>query len=475
MQHEGAIKEEQEEEADVDVSRWDLPDHLISTEPSVPPPAPASSSRPVSAMSSSARPASRPFPLGPGHVSRDMNVMDGVENEDAYGIASALESAERVRRLAGASSTSPSRDRERERTRSGGDLGLRPARGDRRVSFNELELDIAARERPSTSMGLMPTSPRSARGGSSSNGRSPLNPVMIPLPTSPTRSRHSSYLAPVARVAEEETVFGDDEEEAGEMLSEEPNPFAMPAPPPQLGSRFDPKQLEAQRSQSVLSNHHRQSLSESRSHSTYLRQSVPQQNPLPTSYRHSSYMTDLPDEQDITDIHHSAQVYDEIPTAEQYGKPLMAPKYTQNRPQRMSRHDLLRPKTLIMPSMLADIPPPASPPKKKWEIAPDGFSIGEKPLPAGARTSAITIGGVPRLPLSLSQRTFRSSLMVGGQRGEAWVGGAEEEGEVAVGKKERDDLEEELRERKPGKLYVSSTEWNRNGISELIIVGQKLD
>jgi hypothetical protein len=116
--------------------------------------------------------------------------------------------------------------------------------------------------------------------------------------------------------------------------------------------------------------------------------------------------------------------------------------------------DLLRPKTLFMPPSLANQPEPPSPPKKKWEIPPEGFSIGEKPLPPGARTSVLTLNGIPQIPLSLSQRTFRSSLMVGGERGEEWVGGAEEDGEVGISKKERADLGPEAYERKAGKLYV---------------------
>jgi hypothetical protein len=45
--------------------------------------------------------------------------------------------------------------------------------------------------------------------------------------------------------------------------------------------------------------------------------------------------------------------------------------------------------------------------------------------------------------------------LVGGERGEAWVGGAEEDGEVGITKKEREDLPAEVFERKAGKLYVS--------------------
>ena len=62
--------------------------------------------------------------------------------------------------------------------------------------------------------------------------------------------------------------------------------------------------------------------------------------------------------------------------------------------------------------------------------------------------------------MSLSQRTFRSSLLVGGERGEAWVGGADEDGEVGVMKKEREDLPPDAYERKAGKLYVSPSAQN---------------
>jgi hypothetical protein len=171
----------------------------------------------------------------------------------------------------------------------------------------------------------------------------------------------------------------------------------------------------------------------------------------PSEYGHDRAQDEFVEEQDLGEM----RIYDDIPTAEQYGKPLRPPKYTQTRPQQMSRIDLLRPKTLLMPTPLVNQPPPPSPRKKKWEIPPEGFSIGEKPLPPGARTSVLTINGVPRIPMSLSQRTFRSSLLVGGERGEAWVGGAEEDGEVGITKKEREDLPAEVFERKAGKLYVS--------------------
>lgn len=476
--------EEQEQQTrsevdqEVDVSRWDLPDHLVSQPESdreSPPTGPGRASRPTFVDQQSVRPSSRPFPLvRPGSVySVPIPHPAGPEGDtDDYGVVSALESVERVRRLVdGGYDEWQDRDRERVRTRSGGDLGLRDRRT-ARVSFSDLDVY----DRPSTSMGLMPTSPRSAlssrpsmdRASRSSFGPTP-NPVLVPLPTSPARSRQSSsYLPPIANTADTGASADDvgDVGEGAEAFS--PNPFAMPAPPPQLGSRFDPKQLETQRSQSSLSRPPPERSSYHQSRSSVV---IDQHNTAPP-HRHTLNLRPG-EEQDITESllepHSSRQtmeesrsqppkVYEEIPSFEEYGKPLMPARYSTNRPQRLSRHDLLRPKTLVMPHSLANIPPPPSPPKKKWEIAPDGFEIGaEKPLPAGARTSVLTIGGVAKIPLSLSQRTFRASLLVDGEgRDSAWVGGADEEGQVGVGKKERDEMDEEVLERRPGKLYVGS-------------------
>lgn len=456
---------------DVDVSRWDLPDHLVS-QAGAAPIVNAPRSRPDTA--SSARPSSRQFPVirpGSTYAASSSGPTANVSDQpgaDVYGLNAALESVEKIKRLVNVDATAEAADPERERirTRSGGDLGLRDRRT-ARVSFS----DIDVYDRPSTSMGLMPTSPRSAMSPRASMDRASRSsvsfgpshnhhPVFVPLPTSPARSR-----------SRQSSTFIPDLADDGDVGAEEaePNPFAMPAPPPELGSRFDPKQLESQRSQSALS----RPLPDRVSHPPSRSSAMYDSDARATSHRHT---LELPDEQDITEhLFHSTRpisdragrdvrpepprVYDEIPSFEEYGKPLLPARYSTNRPQRLSRHDLLRPKTLVMPQSLANLPPPASPPRKKWEIAPDGFEIGgEKPLPAGARTSVLTIGGVARIPLSLSQRTFRSSLMVGGEvRDAAWVGGAEEEGEVGVSKKERDDLGEELLERRPGKLYVSQS------------------
>jgi hypothetical protein len=260
-------------------------------------------------------------------------------------------------------------------------------------------------------------------------------------------NRHSSYIPTLTSEEEELDRLVDEEP----ILSSEPNPFAMPPPPAVIGSRFDPKQLEIQRGASRMSEYARPTSSMS-----LQRSSLAQFDDLARSTTPAAALEYI-EEQDLGDL----RIYNDIPTAEQYGKPLQPPKYANARPQRLSRIDLLRPKTLMMPHSLANQSDPPSPPKKKWEIPPEGFSIGEKPLPKGARTSVLTLNGIPRIPMSLSQRTFRSSLLVGGERGEAWVGGADEDGEVGVMKKERDDLPPDAYERKAGKLYVSHYQYTR--------------
>lgn len=466
---EGGFMEEPQEEMDVDVSRWGLPEHLVAQDD---PPA----SRPKSAMSNlnQARPSSSlshfqprpvstmslrdeaptrvPFPaahttsINVPTINRARSVHLDIINQspDDYGADTALESAERVRNMIEGNAV-------RERTRSGGDTFSRPDRGNRRVSFNELDMV----ERPSTSQGLRshsrlssngrtpPTSPPSMRPRSAMSRKSS-NPLMVPLPPSPMHAlmnRHSSYIPAITAEEEELDRLADLDEP---ILSSEPNPFAMPPPPAVIGSRFDPKQLEIQRGVSRLSDYARPTSSMS-----LQRSSLAQFDDLARSTTPAAALEYI-EEQDLGDL----RMYDDIPTAEQYGKPLQPPKYANARPQRLSRIDLLRPKTLMMPTSLANQPEPISP-KKKWEIPPEGFSIGEKPLPKGARTSVLTLNGIPRIPMSLSQRTFRSSLLVEGKRGEEWVGGADEDGEVGVMKKEREDLPPEAYERKAGKLYVS--------------------
>lgn len=100
-----------------------------------------------------------------------------------------------------------------------------------------------------------------------------------------------------------------------------------------------------------------------------------------------------------------------------------------------------------MPSPLADSEESLHPDVK----VPDGFVRGDKPLPAEAKTK----GRRPGLPLSLSQKTFRSSLLVDGKRDyeEYFVGSSEIEGEMGVSSR---DITIDAIQRRPGKLYGKS-------------------
>lgn len=288
-------------------------------------------------------------------------------------------------------------------------------------------------------------------------------------PTSMMDRRHSTSMSLLngGRMYDEPNgnYRQEEEEEEEEVLS--PNPFALPPPPMEAGSRFDPKVLEAQRksidltrplsrlsisSQDRLSRFHPNPIDQAHAPAGSALTEEHLQQYL-TGGRRPSHPLEQLDPMAGRDIQH----FDEIPSAAEYGKPLRAPKY--GPPKFVDRRSLLRPKTLIMPSLLTDAPPPKSPPRH----VPDGYTLGAKPLPAGARSSILSTtdlraqsGGRGGIPLSLSQKTFRSSLMVGGKREEEeyWVGGATEEGDVGV--EYVGDVEYEGPvDRRPGKLYVS--------------------
>ena len=103
-------------------------------------------------------------------------------------------------------------------------------------------------------------------------------------------------------------------------------------------------------------------------------------------------------------------------------------------PRYTTTMDLLRPKVLVMPSPLQAISPTI--PEQPARIVRDGFEFSQDgpPLPPGARTSRrlsstsimeteiVPLASNPFIPnphidLSLSQKTFRNTLVVGGQSG----------------------------------------------------------
>ena len=157
-------------------------------------------------------------------------------------------------------------------------------------------------------------------------------------------------------------------------------------------------------------------------------------------------------------------------------------------PRYATTMDLLRPKVLVMPSPLQAVTPTM--PKQPTTTARDGFEISTDgpPLPPGARTSrrlsstsimaSETVPSSnpfipnPHIDLTLSQKTFRNTLLVGGRRGsyidvDGGLPRATEDGEqVMVEELPKEETppppptpppEEELKAKRPaGKLYGKS-------------------
>lgn len=248
----------------------------------------------------------------------------------------------------------------------------------------------------------------------------PDRPVMVSMPDDGYGRQHRSSSSMSGGAAARRASMYDPEANEEELLR---NPFEIPTPASEGGSsRFDTG--GPQRRVSLVYD-----------------DAAPDLPPLMYSERRSSLEYGNTNRLSMMQ---GAEEYEDIPDAADYGRPLRPSKYT-SQVLRVKRHELLRPKTLLMPPQLAGT--------ERQTISvhvPDGFTMGEKPLPTDARASILNMGvGVP---LSLSQRTFRSSLMVGGQRDDDFFRGQAEEGEELRG--EDDDPEEGSR--KPGKLYGTS-------------------
>ena len=152
-----------------------------------------------------------------------------------------------------------------------------------------------------------------------------------------------------------------------------PNPFALPPPLPGSASRFDPKTLatligetndddDDRRRHTIVSDDAsdgtRVTIAGSRSTTT----SVIDPRSEPGSSRVSGHDAILPE----------LKVWPDIPTAQEYGRPLLPPKYL----PRVSRRAPARfPKTLIMPSPLADRPH-----SHDVVTLPEDFVLGSRPL-----------------------------------------------------------------------------------------------
>ncbi|KZT42911.1 hypothetical protein SISSUDRAFT_793870 [Sistotremastrum suecicum HHB10207 ss-3] len=227
--------------------------------------------------------------------------------------------------------------------------------------------------------------------------------------------------------------------------TEEPhNPFALPPPPPERASRFDPKVVEHARTASNATRVSRimhQDI-EGRTHSES--SGSPHTSGFrvenePSGSRLSGQIVDG----DIRDRRESAISQLQIEARSQ--SPIVAdaqrPQNNRRDSRLASRIELMRPKVLIMPAPLR----PANSTPDDLQTVRDGFAVSKDgpPLPPGAKTAvrpgirplstslsasmsriplaSDSFSTNPRLSMSLSQLTFRNSLMVGGQRDVAYA------------------------------------------------------
>jgi hypothetical protein len=188
-----------------------------------------------------------------------------------------------------------------------------------------------------------------------------------------------------------------------------PNPFALPAPPPERLSRFDPK---ARRSLSQLN------LSEAEGDVASMRTGTMREG---TAHLRTYSNVSMGSRALLDDFKDDGASY-------MTGRPLDAPG---DKP--ISRMELLRPKVLVMPSPLQGAVPQSaqSAGRAGFMLSSDGTPLppgatpgarpGVRPL-TGAEVSRSnqTLGSGftpnPRTSMSLSQLTFRNNLMVDGAR-----------------------------------------------------------
>lgn len=271
------------------------------------------------------------------------------------------------------------------------------------------------------------------------------DPIMVPLPDSPTSDRWADSAImrrPAPKTAPPRRSVVMDERD---ILD---NAFEMNSLLPELEGRFTPGSGDPQRLSLDLTQ--MDSRSDGGSGRFDRRPSLVYLDPgRPTSVSSMDHPASFYGGGSEVDISSPTRpVFDDIPTAEEYGRPLRPPKYG-NQAYRMARQQLLRPKTLIMPSTLEGTERPTA-----TVHIPEGFTLGEKPLPEEARASILNQG--KGVPLSLAQKTFRSSLMVGGTRENEFFQGQADEGEALPGISEEERLQAEQERRQPGKLFGTS-------------------
>ncbi|EIW66396.1 hypothetical protein TREMEDRAFT_65683 [Tremella mesenterica DSM 1558] len=323
--------------------------------------------------------------------------------------------------------------------------------------FVSSALDKAARVRLMAENGgvPLPTSPTGTMERLRPTSRLSMNytdphPLMIPLPESPM-----SQMRPLSSMSRNFSPTFHREEEREQV---EENPFAIPAPPLELGSRFDPKVLAAQRRSSTsMSNHSSTPIPfPSTSTQQYDNRSSMDLNkmsniPQDVISQQTGIFSPEEEERRLLDMLRQSKNFDDIPTAEEYGKPLKPSRYS-SMPKFPTRHSLLRPKTLILPAPLRGSEPPP-----KVEKVPEGWTLGEKPLPAQARSSillGIEHGGWGKKEIRQSMNLeplfdLSRPMSVGGE-------GIEGDQVDGVGEMREGGMEEWEGPRKAGKLYGTS-------------------
>jgi hypothetical protein len=250
---------------------------------------------------------------------------------------------------------------------------------------------------------------------------------------------------------------------------EKPNPFALDPPPPGHASRFDPKAHARSMSVGTIG---------SLGSRNILAEDMPARSMSPSSRL---------DPVHTRTFSNASMLRDDEGTSFMSGAPARR-QTVRDRPY--STAELMRPKVLVMPSPLQgqNVVESKTMGREGFEISTDGT-----PLPHGARSNAshhLSSGGLlgnasgsaaptasnaftpnPRASLTLSQLTFRNTLMVGGQRDVAYtdiesgVRRATEDGEQIIEEVPEEEPvrpvtvvveEPEPAGRPPGKLYGRS-------------------
>ena len=204
-------------------------------------------------------------------------------------------------------------------------------------------------------------------------------------------------------------------------VEELPNPFALEPPTPAQASRFDPKARARSMSVATIG-------------SIGSRNVLAGEGPLRPSSRSSRL--------DPTTLAHTRTLSNASMLRDPDAASFMSGAPAERRPRLYSTVELMRPRVLVMPSPLQgqnmNTVVPNEQTREGFEITTDG-----PPLPHGARSNAgrrVSSAGLlgnppasagpiasnsftpnPRASLTLSQLTFRNTLMVGGQRDVAYT------------------------------------------------------